>query len=99
MDIINIHRTEYDAMLPPQGGEFLGKLTAVWTLVYSAVFGSASVAQAAGIIIPLAFLAYKWKNEGLRRRVLEKILKEEDDATRAQMVAAMKASNTTPGKL
>ena len=91
--------TEFDAMLPPQGGEILGKFAAVWTLVYSAVFGHASLAQAAGIIVPLAFLVYKWKNEGLRRRVLEKILAEEDAARRSDMVNAVRASNTTPGDL
>ena len=91
--------TEFDAMLPPQGGEILGKFAAVWTIVYSAIFGQASLAQAAGIIVPLAFLVYKWKNEGLRRRVLEKILAEEDSAKRTEMLNAVRASSTKPGDL
>ena len=86
-------------MLPSHGDEILGKFAAVWTLVYSSLFGTASLAQALGIIVPVAFLAYKWRNEGLRRQVLEKILAEPDPSRRAEMVDKLKLSNSRPGDL
>lgn len=86
-------------MLPSQGSEILGKAAAVWSIVYSAIFGGASLAQAMGIIIPVAFLAHKWKNESLRRKVLEKILVEEDSVKRGQMVTMVRESSSQPGEL
>ena len=86
-------------MLPSHGDEILGKFAAVWTIVYSSFFGTASLAQALGIIVPVAFLVYKWKNESLRRQVLEKILTEPDPARRSEMVDMLKVSNSKPGDL
>lgn len=91
--------SEYDAMLPPQFAEITSKVVAVGTLCFSAIFGNASPAQALGVLVPIGFLIYKWHNEGLRRRVLQMILSEQDKSRRDAMIGMLKKSETTPGGL
>jgi hypothetical protein len=83
-------------MVPPQGSYLVDRVVAVLTLCYSSVFGDASPAQAAGIVVPLLFLIYRWyKIDRPRARIIARHL----ESPQADDLKALKQSSTGPGDL
>ena len=54
--------------MPTHLDELFQRVVAVATAIYAALFGDASVMQAAGIVLPIAFLGYKWYVDRLRHK-------------------------------
>jgi hypothetical protein len=83
-------------MVPPQGSYVFDRVVAIATMCYSGVFGDASPAQAAGVVFPILFLAYRWyKVDRPRAKIIARHL----ETPQADDMKVLKQSSTGPGDL
>jgi len=85
--------------MPTHLDELLQRVVAYATVAYSALFGGASLMQALGIVLPIAFLIYKWYVDRLRHKAILHVLAQQENEASGRALQQLRQIGTKPGDL